>query len=39
VEGIHVCSNEGNIPSPRGDDSERVKIHRKILKIFFSRTS
>jgi hypothetical protein len=26
-------------PSPRGDNSERVKIHRKFLKIFFSRTS
>jgi hypothetical protein len=30
---------EGDSPSPRGDDSERVKIHRKFLKIFFSRTS
>jgi hypothetical protein len=41
VEGIQVCStcsNEGNIPSPRGDNSKRVKIHRKFLKIF-SRTS
>jgi hypothetical protein len=27
VDGIQFCPNEGNIPSPRGDDSERVKIH------------
>jgi hypothetical protein len=27
VEGIQVCSNEGDSPSPRGDNSERVKIH------------
>jgi hypothetical protein len=26
-------------PSPRGDNSERVNIHRKFFKIFFSRTS
>jgi hypothetical protein len=25
-EGIQVCSNEGDCPSPRGDDSETVKI-------------
>ena len=37
-EGIQVCSNEGDCPSPRGDNSERVKIHWKFLKIF-SRTS
>jgi hypothetical protein len=23
-EEIHVCSNEGNCPSPRGDNSKRV---------------
>jgi hypothetical protein len=28
VEGIQVCSNEGDSPSPRGDNSERVKIHK-----------
>ena len=27
VEGIQVSSNEGERPSPRGDNSERVKIH------------
>jgi hypothetical protein len=31
VEGIQVCSYEGDSPSPRGDNSERVKI----LKFFF----
>jgi hypothetical protein len=25
VEGIQVCSNEGHSPSPRGDNSERLK--------------
>jgi hypothetical protein len=39
VEGIQVCSNEGDSPNSRGDNSKRVKIHGKILKIFFSRTS
>jgi hypothetical protein len=24
---IQVCANKGNCPSPRGDDSETVKIH------------
>jgi hypothetical protein len=27
VEGIQVCLNEGDSPSSRGDNSERVKIH------------
>jgi hypothetical protein len=27
VKGIQVCSNEGEKPSTRGDNSERVKIH------------
>jgi hypothetical protein len=27
VEGIQVCSNEGDNLSSRGDNSERVKIH------------
>jgi hypothetical protein len=35
---IQICSNKGNSPFPRGDNSERVKIHTQILKIF-SRTS
>jgi hypothetical protein len=38
-EGILNCSNEGDCPSPRGDNHKRVKIHWKFLKIFFSRTS
>jgi hypothetical protein len=25
VKGIEVCSKEGDSPSPRGDNSERVK--------------
>jgi hypothetical protein len=25
-EGIHVCSNEGDSPSPRGDNSERDTV-------------
>jgi hypothetical protein len=27
VKEIQVCSNEGDNPSPRGDNSKRVKIH------------
>jgi hypothetical protein len=27
VEGFKVCSYEGDRPSPRGDNSERVKMH------------
>jgi hypothetical protein len=38
VTEIQVCSYEGNIPPARGDTSERVKVHGKFLKIFFSRT-
>ena len=38
VKGIQVCSNEKDIPSPRGDNHKRVKIHWKFLKIFFFRT-
>jgi hypothetical protein len=38
-EGILNCTNEEDCPSPRGDNHKRVKIHRKFLKIFFSRTS
>jgi hypothetical protein len=33
-----VPLKEGDSPSPKGDNSERVKIHRKFLEIF-SRTS
>jgi hypothetical protein len=39
VKGIQNCSNEEQHPSPRGDNCKIVKIHRKSLKIFFSRTS
>jgi hypothetical protein len=31
-ERIQVSLKEGDRPSPRGDDSERVKIHGKFLK-------
>jgi hypothetical protein len=27
VKGIYICSKKGDSPSPRGDNSERVKIH------------
>jgi hypothetical protein len=27
LKGIQVCSSEGDCPSPRGGNSERVKIH------------
>jgi hypothetical protein len=39
VEGIQVCSNKGNNPSPGGDNSKRVKIHNFLFLIFFSKTS
>jgi hypothetical protein len=32
VKGIHVCSNEGDNLSPRGDDSGRVKYTDIFLK-------
>jgi hypothetical protein len=35
-KGIQVCSNEGNCPSSRGDDSKRVKIH---WNFFFKKSS
>jgi hypothetical protein len=39
-EGIQIYSNERDCHSPREDNNnERVKIHCKFLKIFFSRTS
>jgi hypothetical protein len=38
-ERIQVFLKEGDSPSLRGDNSERVKIHRKFFKILFSRTS
>ena len=39
VKEIHVCSNEGPHPSPRGDNNEIAKIHWRNSKIFFSRTN
>jgi hypothetical protein len=39
VDEIQGCLNKGDSASPRGDNSKRVKIHWKYLKIFFSRTS
>jgi hypothetical protein len=39
IERIQVSLKEGDSPSSRGDNSKIVKIHRKFLKIFFSRTS
>jgi hypothetical protein len=39
VKGIQVCSKEGDNPSPRGDNSERVKYTEFFLKIFFFRTN
>jgi hypothetical protein len=27
VKGIQILSKEGDSPSPRGDNSERIKIH------------
>jgi hypothetical protein len=38
VEGTRVWSNKRDSPSPRGDNSERVKIQWKFLNIF-SRTN
>jgi hypothetical protein len=32
-------SKEEDSPSPRGDNSERINIHWKFCKIFFSRTN
>ena len=39
MEGIQVCSIEWPRPSPRGDDSEIIKLYWKYFKIFFSRTT
>jgi hypothetical protein len=39
VEGIQVCSNEGDRPSLRGDNGEREKKMNFLKKIFFSRTT
>jgi hypothetical protein len=39
MKGIQVCSSERDSPSPRVDNSERVNILWKFLKIFFSRTT
>jgi hypothetical protein len=39
LRGGNTSSNEGDSPSPRGDNRETVKIHRKLRKKIFSRTS
>ena len=39
VERIQVCSNAGPSPSPRGENSENVKLNWKYFKIVFSRTT
>ena len=39
VKGIQVYSNGGPRPFPRRDNYEKVKIHRRNFKIFFSRTT
>jgi hypothetical protein len=39
VKGVCMWSKEGNSPFPRGNNSQRVKIHWKFLRIFFSGTS
>jgi hypothetical protein len=39
VEGIQVCSIEGNIPSPRGDNNESKNTLNLKKKKIFSRTS
>jgi hypothetical protein len=31
-KGVQVCSNKGDNPSPRGDNSKRVKDTLKFLK-------
>jgi hypothetical protein len=38
VKGIQNCSCKGQPSSPRGDNSEIVKIHLRYLKLFLSRT-
>jgi hypothetical protein len=38
VKGIQNSSYEGQPPSPRGDNSERVKYPGNVLRIFFFRT-
>jgi hypothetical protein len=39
MEMIQMSLKEGDRPSPRGDNSKRVKIHRNFFKIFFSITN
>jgi hypothetical protein len=38
MKGIQVCSKKGDSHSPKGDNSERVKMYWNFFKIF-SRTS
>jgi hypothetical protein len=39
VKGVQVCSKEGDNHSPRGENSERVKMHWKFIRIFIFGTS
>ena len=39
MKGIPFSTTEGPCPFPRGDNYEKVKIHWRNLKIFFSRTT
>ena len=39
VKGIQFCSNEGLCPFSKGNNFEIAKIHRRICKILFSRTT
>jgi hypothetical protein len=34
VKWIQVCSNEGDSPSPKGDNSKRVKCNENFQKSF-----
>jgi hypothetical protein len=38
-EGIQIYSNKGRRLALRGDNSKRIKIHKKYFKIFLSKTS
>jgi hypothetical protein len=31
-EGFQVCSNEGDCPSPRGDNSKRINLKNHLLQ-------
>ena len=35
VDGIQICTNKGQHPSSRGDNSKIIKIYGEYLKIFY----